>query len=316
MRHLYADFIDRVAKPARYLGGEYQAVVKDGAVDARVCLAFPDVYDIGMSPPRHQDPLLAAQQAIRGSRASARSRRGSTWRPSCARAACRWCRSRAQRPLREFDVRRHLAAVRADVHERAHAARPRRHPAARRRSRRGRDRSSSSAARPRRTPSRSRRSSTPRSSARPRSCCRRSCSRGRAMRARDPRRRAHAARRARRARARGSRLRAVAVRDRDRRRDRHDRRRRAARSARAGARRSARWSRDLDAYPFPTDTPVPYAEAVFERVSVEIARGCTEGCRFCQAGMIYRPVRERVPQSIVDVAARRRRERPATTRPA
>jgi radical SAM family uncharacterized protein/radical SAM-linked protein len=57
---------------------------------------------------------------------------------------------------------------------------------------------------------------------------------------------------------------------------------------------------DLDAHPFPTDTPVPYAEAVFERASVEIARGCTEGCRFCQAGMIYRPVRERSPQSILD----------------
>jgi radical SAM-linked protein len=57
---------------------------------------------------------------------------------------------------------------------------------------------------------------------------------------------------------------------------------------------------DLDQYPFPADTPVPYAEAVFERASVEIARGCTEGCRFCQAGMIYRPVRERSPQSIAE----------------
>src|SRR5262245_26266016 len=50
MRHIYADFIDRVNKPARYLGGEYLSVRKDPAeVEARVCLAFPDVYDIGMS---------------------------------------------------------------------------------------------------------------------------------------------------------------------------------------------------------------------------------------------------------------------------
>ena len=50
MRHLYADFIDRVASPARYLGGEYLSAMKDPAeVDARVLLAFPDLYEIGMS---------------------------------------------------------------------------------------------------------------------------------------------------------------------------------------------------------------------------------------------------------------------------
>jgi radical SAM family uncharacterized protein/radical SAM-linked protein len=59
------------------------------------------------------------------------------------------------------------------------------------------------------------------------------------------------------------------------------------------------WVRDLDAFPFPDRFPVPYAEAIFDRASVEITRGCTEGCRFCQAGIIYRPVRERSPEAIV-----------------
>jgi len=57
----------------------------------------------------------------------------------------------------------------------------------------------------------------------------------------------------------------------------------------------------LDDHPFPTEGPVAATETVFDRVSVEIARGCTEGCRFCQAGMIYRPVRERGPAQILDV---------------
>src|SRR5829696_8162965 len=50
---------------------------------------------------------------------------------------------------------------------------------------------------------------------------------------------------------------------------------------------------DLDEWPYPKKPLVPLAESVHERASVEIFRGCTRGCRFCQAGMITRPVRER-----------------------
>jgi radical SAM family uncharacterized protein/radical SAM-linked protein len=57
---------------------------------------------------------------------------------------------------------------------------------------------------------------------------------------------------------------------------------------------------DLNKFPFPDDGPVGGPEAIFDRMSIEIARGCTEGCRFCQAGMIYRPVRERDPEQIVE----------------
>src|SRR5215831_15450168 len=55
---------------------------------------------------------------------------------------------------------------------------------------------------------------------------------------------------------------------------------------------------DLDSWPYPRRPLVPVAESVHERFSVEIFRGCTRGCRFCQAGMITRPVRERTVTTI------------------
>ena len=61
--------------------------------------------------------------------------------------------------------------------------------------------------------------------------------------------------------------------------------------------------RALTALPEPATNPicpiVPYGEVVHDRLAVEVLRGCTRGCRFCQAGMVYRPVRERTADEIV-----------------
>ncbi|MEG2007186.1 MAG: TIGR03960 family B12-binding radical SAM protein [Oscillospiraceae bacterium] len=56
---------------------------------------------------------------------------------------------------------------------------------------------------------------------------------------------------------------------------------------------------DLDAAYFPTSPIVPSTEIVHDRINLELFRGCVRGCRFCQAGYAYRPLRERKPETII-----------------
>ncbi|MBA3394795.1 MAG: TIGR03960 family B12-binding radical SAM protein [Deltaproteobacteria bacterium] len=299
MRHIYADFVDRVAKPMRYLGGEYQSVIKAGdpAVVAHVCLAFPDVYDIGMShlgtkiiySLLNRDPRIACERAF------------APWLDMEAELRARGLplvSLETQRPLSEFDVLGislqyeltftnmltllDLGGIPLRAADRAPDATlvlvggpTSSHPE-------------------------------------PIAPFIDAAFIGEAEELLPPVVLAWAAMRTE-IRA-GKRTRADALAE------------LASRfplyvpslyvtevddatgmtvvgaplDPRVPARIGRAMVADLDQYPFPSDTPVPYAEAVFERASVEIARGCTEGCRFCQAGMIYRPVRERSASSIAE----------------
>ncbi len=59
---------------------------------------------------------------------------------------------------------------------------------------------------------------------------------------------------------------------------------------------------DVDALDYPTKPIIPFIEVVHDRISLEVMRGCTRGCRFCQAGMITRPVREKSPARLAELA--------------
>jgi radical SAM family uncharacterized protein/radical SAM-linked protein len=61
---------------------------------------------------------------------------------------------------------------------------------------------------------------------------------------------------------------------------------------------------DLDGAVFPDQPILPFGRPVHDRLRMEISRGCTRGCRFCQAGMIYRPVRERKPETLLDLTVK------------
>ncbi len=55
---------------------------------------------------------------------------------------------------------------------------------------------------------------------------------------------------------------------------------------------------DLDTAPYPEKLVMPYIETVHDRIVLEVYRGCIRGCRFCQAGMVYRPIREKSPETL------------------
>ncbi|HOX28477.1 MAG TPA: radical SAM protein, partial [bacterium] len=71
----------------------------------------------------------------------------------------------------------------------------------------------------------------------------------------------------------------------------------------SGPKVTKRYVKDLNEIPYPESFIVPGTEAVHDRIQLETFRGCTQGCRYCQAGMVYRPRRERKAAGLVNSAA-------------
>ena len=72
----------------------------------------------------------------------------------------------------------------------------------------------------------------------------------------------------------------------------------------APAKVTKRIIKDMDSVPFPCEQIVPFSQIVHDRAVIEVMRGCNRGCRFCQAGIIYRPVREKSLEVLREQAAK------------
>ena len=286
--------LPNVSKPVQYVGGELNAQVKDwDSTDVRWCLMYPDAYEVGLP----NQGVMILYEVLNEQPGVLAERTYSVWpdlEDLMREHGVPQFTVDAHRPVRAFDLlgvwfstelgyTNLLVAL--DL-----AGIPLQPPTAPTTTR-----SSSPAATPRSIPSRSRTSSTPSCSA---TASRRSCaspswsvSQGRGS-GRGPHR----------AGASGVRLRPGVLR----RRLRPRRPDRPSRPNRAGVPKPVgkHTVTNLDAWPYPKQPLVPLAETVHERMSVEIFRGCTRGCRFCQAGMITRPVRERSITGIGEMVRR------------